>query len=136
MLRKFMMMFVLADNYITNLAGAFFRKQWKLEGKCRKCGKCCKEIHMKVEPHLIGNRFTRELVIRWISWLFNFYLIRIDYDRDYLVFSCRSINPDGTCGDYRWRPSVCRNYPLVDYFDEPALLEGCGFRAVSSRRAA
>lgn len=129
MFRKIALSVVLADNYVTNLAGSIFRKQWRLDGKCKKCGRCCREIHLKIEPRLLGNQFTKELVVRWISWLFCFYLIKIDYERNYLVFGCRNLKPDGTCNDYRWRANVCRNYPLVDYFEKPVLFEGCGYKA-------
>jgi Fe-S-cluster containining protein len=128
-LRKTILALVIADNFVANLAGSFFRKKWKLEGSCKKCGKCCRDIHLKIDPRLLNNRFTRELVIRWISWLFRFYLKRIDHERNYLVFGCRNLTENGTCGDYRWRPNVCRNYPLVDFFDEPALFDTCGYKA-------
>jgi Fe-S-cluster containining protein len=67
--------------------------------------------------------------IRWISWLFDFVLLRIDHENNALVFTCRNLTPEGKCGNYFWRPNICRNYPLVDYFEEPKFLPGCGFGA-------
>ena len=130
MLRKLALSFVLADNFVSNLAKKPFGSRWKLTGRCNKCGKCCKEIHIKIEPRLLNSKFTQEVVIRWVSWLFRFYLQRIDHERNYLVFGCKNLRPDGTCGDYKWRPNVCRNYPLVDFFDEPALFDTCGYKAI------
>jgi uncharacterized protein len=129
MLRKMVLSIVLADNYISHLVQKPFGTKWVLEGDCNKCGKCCLDIHLKIEPKLLNNAFTRELVVRWISWLFVFYLKRIDYDRNYLVFGCNNLNSNGTCNDYNWRPNVCRNYPLVDYFEEPVLFKECGYKA-------
>lgn len=129
MLRKFVLSFVLADNFVSNLARKPFRSRWRLEGSCNKCGKCCKEIHMKIEPLLLKDGFIREVVIRWVSWLFNFYLLRMDDERNYLVFGCRSFRADGLCKEYKWRPNVCRNYPIVDFFEEPVLFNTCGYRA-------
>ena len=129
MIRKLILSLVIADNFVSNMAKMPFRSRWKLEGGCRKCGRCCREIALKIDPRLLNNRLTTAVVIRWISWLFNFRLIRIEYDKPYLVFACNNQAGDGTCKEYKWRPNVCRNYPLVDYFEEPALYDFCGYRS-------
>ena len=129
-LKRFIMIFVLLDNFLTNLPKKYlFRSRWQLEGSCNQCGNCCKEIYLKISPRQLGSELFSKLAIWWITWLFDFILIKIDYDNHYLVFTCKHLRPDGKCGNYFWRPSVCRNYPLVDYFDEPKFLPGCGFRA-------
>ncbi len=123
------MSLVLADNWLTNLTKKFFPKRWQLAGACRRCGHCCREIHLKMTPaQTRGKLFTR-LAVRWISWLFGFILIKVDEANHSLVFTCRHLTPEGRCGNYRWRANVCRNYPLLDYFEEPKFLPGCGFRA-------
>jgi len=129
MLRKLVISLIIVDNFITNIVKKPFKTRWVLYGNCKKCGKCCKDIKLAVNPRLLTNSFTRELVVRWTSWVMGFHLKRIEYDPPYLVFSCKILCPDGTCGDYKWRPNVCRNYPLVDFFEEPALFKTCGFRA-------
>lgn len=129
MLRKLVLSLVIADNFITNLVKKPFRTRWVLNGKCRKCGKCCADIKMAINPRLLSNVFTRELVIRWTSWIMDFYLKRIEYGPCYLVFGCKNQDSDGLCGVYKWRPNVCRNYPLVDFFEEPALFDTCGYKA-------
>ncbi len=129
MIRKLVLLIMLADNYVTNLVKKPFRTRCVLVGKCNKCGKCCQDIKLAINPRLLSNIFTRELVVRWTSWVMGFHLKRIEYDPNYLVFGCKSVRPDGTCGVYKWRPNVCRNYPLVDFFDEPALFETCGYKA-------
>ena len=128
-IRKFVLASILADNYITNLAKKPFRSKWGLEGSCKKCGRCCLDISLEINPALLKSRFTIDVVVRWVSWIFNFYFKRIEYDKHFLVFGCKNLNEDGTCGDYKWRPNICRNYPIVDYFDEPALFDTCGFNA-------
>jgi Fe-S-cluster containining protein len=122
------MTFVLLDNLLTNLPKKYlFKTRWKLEGQCRQCGNCCREIYLKATPRQMASRFFLRLAVAWICWLFDFILLRIESESCYLVFTCRHRLPDGRCGNYFWRPNVCRNYPLVDYFDEPKVLPGCGF---------
>jgi Fe-S-cluster containining protein len=127
MLKKFVMLFVLADNWLTNLVKRLFSTCWQLTGHCRQCGQCCRRIILTMTPAQIKSKLFTDLSIRWISWLFGFRLIEIDHEHYSLVFNCRHQTPEGKCGNYRWRPNVCRNYPLVDYFKEPQLLPGCGF---------
>jgi hypothetical protein len=129
-LKRAIISVILLDNFLTNFPGKlFFRSRWVLEGKCRQCGNCCKEIYLRISPRQLGSRLFTRLAIAWITRVFDFILLRIDREHHYLVFTCKHCLPDGKCGNYFWRPSVCRNYPLVDYFDEPSLLPGCGFSA-------
>jgi Fe-S-cluster containining protein len=80
-------------------------------------------------PAQIRSRLFTNLAVRWIGWLFDFIFLGIDAENDYLIFTCRHLTPEGKCGNYFWRPNICRNYPLVDYFEEPTFLPGCGFSA-------
>ena len=34
---------------------------------------------------------------------------------------------DGSCGQYRLRPQVCRQWPVIEHFGQPKILKGCGF---------
>lgn len=131
MIRRFVLAFVILDNYLTNLAKRLFPTRYKLTGKCRQCGNCCRRIILTMTPAQINSRFFTDLSVRWISWLFGFQLIEVDREHCSLVFSCRHQAADGRCGNYRWRANVCRNYPLVDYFEKPKFLPGCGFSAYS-----
>ncbi|PIS29092.1 hypothetical protein COT42_06225 [Candidatus Saganbacteria bacterium CG08_land_8_20_14_0_20_45_16] len=131
LLKRAIISVVLLDNFLTNLLKKlFFPSHWKLAGQCRQCGVCCQEILLKMTERQISSKFFTNLAIRWISWLFDFVLLRVDYEYNYLVFTCQHRCNEGRCGNYFWRPSICRNYPLVDYFEEPKLLPGCGFYAV------
>ena len=129
-LQRIIILFVLLDNFLTIFPRKLlFPTRWVVHGKCKQCGNCCKEILLTMTPRQISSRFFTNLAIRWISWLFGFILLRVDYENRYLVFTCKHRCADGKCGNYFWRPSICRNYPLVDYFEEPKLLAGCGYKA-------
>jgi Fe-S-cluster containining protein len=133
MIRKFVLVFVILDNFLTNLSRRLFPTRYRLTGHCRQCGQCCRQIILTMTPAQARSQFFTNLSVRWISWLFGFRLQEIDREHDSLIFYCRNQRADGKCGVYRWRPNVCRNYPLVEYFREPRLLPGCGYRAVPSK---
>ncbi|MFA4857921.1 MAG: YkgJ family cysteine cluster protein [Candidatus Margulisiibacteriota bacterium] len=126
-LKRFFMLFVLLDNLLTNLLRTLFRSRWRKIGKCKKCGQCCRQIYLTMTPRQIASPLFTNLAIHWISWLFDFVLLKVDTENHALVFTCKHISLDGKCGNYFWRPNVCRNYPLVDYFKEPVFLPGCGY---------
>ncbi len=126
-LKKLLMISVLADNILTNLPKRMLGTRYKITGKCKKCGQCCREIYLKASRTQITNPLFSKLSVKWIEWLFDFKLKWVDLEDNYFVFECKNLRPDGTCGNYFWRPNICRNYPLVDYFDEPVFLPGCGY---------
>ena len=123
-------MIVLTDNVLTNLVKRYVLKtRYELKGGCLKCGQCCRQIYLKVTRAQATSPLFAKLSIKWIEWLFDFKLKWVDFEDNYFVFECKHLKPDGACGNYFWRPSVCRNYPLVDYFKEPVFLPGCGYKA-------
>lgn len=127
LLKRLIISGMLFDNRITQSLKRLFPTAFKIKGKCNQCGKCCEEILLKMTPSQIKNNFFRSLCIRWISWLYDFYLLHVDLKRGYLAFSCRHRGGDGLCRNYRFRPPLCRNYPLLDYFERPAFIKGCGY---------
>jgi len=129
MLKKILLTFNIADNWINNRLKCLFPTRYVLTGKCNQCGSCCKRILLSATPNQIRSRLFMNFMIRWYEWLFNFKLLDIDYEDNYIAFSCSRLTPEGKCGAYKWRPGVCRNYPLVDYFKETVTLPECGFRS-------
>ncbi len=126
-IKRFIILLMIFDNIITNLLKKLFPTKYKIIGRCGKCGKCCEEIYLKMTKKQAGSVFFTSICSRWLSWLYDFYLIRIEKDRGYLVFSCKHRGEDGLCQNYFWRPPICRNYPLCDYFEKPLFIKGCSF---------
>lgn len=122
------MCFVLADNLLNNLLKKYvIRPRYRLSGGCLKCGQCCRAIYLKATRGQIASPLFCKIAVGWIEWLFDFKLKQIDREDHYFIFECRHLKENGSCGNYFWRPSVCRNFPLVDYFKAPVFLPGCGF---------
>lgn len=121
---------VILDNFLTSLTKKMFPTRWVRTGRCLQCGNCCRKIILTMTPAQIKSRFFTDLSARWISWLFGFKLVEIDRVNHSLAFSCKHLTAEGKCDVYAWRPNVCRNYPLVDYFEKPTFLPGCGYSAV------
>jgi len=127
-MKRIILILVILDNFITNLTRKLFKTRWALTGKCKQCGNCCREIYLTMTPAQTRSKLFTKISIKWVSWLFGFIFLRIDYEHNSLVFTCRHLTREGKCGNYFWRPNVCRNYPLVDYFEQPKSLPGCGFQ--------
>jgi len=128
LIKRAILALMIFDNWVTQGFKKVIPSRYKKEGQCRKCGACCREIHLRMTKKQIRNDFFRDLAVRWISWLYGFVLLKIDYSRCYLVFTCRHKDPGGLCGNYNWRPPICRNFPLVDYFEKPVFIKNCGYQ--------
>jgi hypothetical protein len=129
-LKRAIISFILLDNLLTNLPKKIlFPTRWVRLGQCKQCGVCCKAIYLKMTPRQSGSKLFRDLAVAWVTWIFDFILLETDLENHYLVFTCKHHLPNGKCGNHFWRPNICRNFPLVDYFEEPKILPGCGFNA-------
>lgn len=124
---------MLFDNLVVQSLRHIFPARHKIGGKCKRCGRCCEEILLRGTNRQINNKLFRNIAISFISWLYGFYILYVDYEKNYLAFSCKHRGKDGKCQNYFWRPSICRNYPILDYFDKPKLLPWCGFISISKK---
>jgi hypothetical protein len=129
--RAIIMLWVI-DNAVMQALRKIFPTAWQRSGRCLCCGRCCKEIYLSMTPGQARSRLFVGFFRRWFAWLFAFEFIRFDREAPALVFRCLKQRADGRCGNYFWRPPLCRNYPLLDYFKKPCFLPGCGF--TSSRK--
>ena len=102
--------------------------KYEIKGNCIKCGKCCKEIRaygMKNEKDLKIMQF-------FIPWYKMFYIIKTDENNN-IVLGCKKQNKDGTCSIHKFRPFVCRNYPLKQIFHNTEMIDGCGFKIIKKQ---
>ncbi len=99
-----------------------------LAGGCHKRGVCCTQI-VGDPPRWI----KRSLLLgAWIAMhrvLHNFHPVGSGPDGA-IIFRCGHLLASGRCGIYRFRPFICRNYPVMPFYRPPPILPGCGYVAV------
>ena len=128
-IRALFLPFVLLDLAAQRFARLFFKTPYMQVGGCNQRGNCCFFILIP-EP---TNWYTK-LYYFWNTEINGFYLrhpqpIEVD-NKTLMVMGCRYLQKDGRCSHYRLRPTVCRQWPYIEYFGHPKILKGCGFRAV------
>lgn len=129
----FMMMDIFAKKFVSLI----FKPKYKLEGMCKKRGACCHYIHMGW-PKKGRLTFLTKIYIFWQLEILGFYFKDFDFVEDgevTKVMGCRYLSKEGKCTQYFLRPALCRNWPKINYFREPTLLKGCGYKAVLRKNA-
>lgn len=102
-------------------------KKYLRTGKCKACGKCCKEIYVRHSDDIIKDEeeFKR---LKGLHFFYN-YLEIIDKNETGLVFACTKVHPEtGKCTAYEKRALICRTYPQEEIFMMGGhISEECGF---------
>ena len=121
--------FIFLDLCAQKLAKWLIPPPFKKEGHCLRRGNCCHYILIPPKKGLFGS-----LYYLWNTQILGFYprekKTRLYEGKPVIVMGCRYLKEDGSCRHYRWRPTVCRQWPRIEYFGPPQILKGCGFRAV------
>ena len=110
------------------LVRRIYPPRYQLVGQCHMRGTCCTMIvgdpprFVKARPLLLG------LFAAYHRVMHNFRVVNRGPDGE-LIFHCGYLQDDGRCGIYRYRPFLCRNYPVQTWFEPPRPLPGCGFAA-------
>lgn len=120
--------YILLDCAMQRLARLIIRPPFKQEGKCKKRGNCCYYILIRKSNSPFGRLFYF-----WQTQINGFYLRKKGthaYEgRQVYVMGCRYLKKDGTCSEYRLRPQICRQWPVIEHFGYPKILKGCGYRS-------
>lgn len=118
--------FVLVDVACRKIARMLIRPPLVRTGSCKQRGNCCYFITVRKEKGALDvlSRF-------WMQQVHGFYLReKKTYEingRAYYVMGCRYLQKNGSCGQYRVRPMICREWPKVEIFGHPQILKGCGY---------
>ncbi|MBM3201650.1 MAG: hypothetical protein FJZ56_04500 [Chlamydiae bacterium] len=120
--------FVLLDQMAQKIAKMIIKPPFKQIGKCKKRGNCCHYILMKK-----SKGFLTHIDLFWQTQVNGFFLREknsfLYQGKEVYVLGCRYLKEDGSCKHYRFRPSICRNWPKIEVFGAPQMLKGCGFLA-------
>jgi hypothetical protein len=124
LLREVTVVFIHIELLAMRVVRLFVRPKFVITGECVKCGACCEQILgdpprlVKDTPWLLG------LFVGWHRVVHNFHLVARGESGE-VVFRCGYLKGDGRCGIYRLRPFICRNYPVLPFYEAPRPLPGC-----------
>lgn len=109
-----------------------FTPKYKLEGQCRQCGRCCRNIVFYNDNRPITEDDDLEKLIKEDKHLRKFYVSGKN-EKGELLFTCKSLGEDNKCRHYWFRSLYCRRYPLVKSFKTGQYLQPedyCGYKIV------
>lgn len=131
-LRTFVLPFVILDTWAQKAVRVFLKTPYRQEGACKKRGYCC--------HHLLAAKsetWLDRLQDFWNTQVNGFYFRDFEYEDSqkelWRVMSCRYLKKNGLCGNYFFRPSICRQWPRIEVFSRPQVMKGCGYRAVKRK---
>lgn len=116
--------------YLKFLYDRLFSSKYVVKGKCKACGKCCRTIVFYDGDELIKTEEQFEKAKQKNKRMMLFEISGRDEIDGALTFVCKSLRPDGKCGNYFLRSMFCREYPFVipDFIrNNGKTLEGCGY---------
>ena len=99
-------------------------------GECVKCGKCCKEIVFN-PPKFVKNTWLLRFFIVFHKITHNFSVVGRGAEGE-IYFSCGHLKADGRCGSHKTRPYICRNFPVVPFFEPPKILPYCSYQVAAA----
>lgn len=131
LIREFAWLLVLIMNAGRRFGTLLLRTEYKLAGGCKRRGACCHHLLLEWSPFFDRHPRLGRFVLFKHTHLYSF------FDRGYTweieegvygrVLGCHALKEDGSCGEYRLRPLICRAFPELPLTGKPALLKGCGF---------
>jgi len=127
-IRALFLPFILLDLTAQRIVKFFIRPPNKQVGKCHLRGNCCYFIIMP-KP----SNWVTKLNYFWQTEINGFYARDADpitvEGEELMVMGCRYLQKNGSCGQHRMRPVICREWPRIEYFGPPCILKGCGFKS-------
>lgn len=131
-IRALLLPTILLDLMMQKIARLIIRPPFKQAGACLKRGNCCHYILVPAPKGVLGRIFWL-----WNTQILGFYprstTVHESEGKKVRVMGCRYLGQEGLCKHYRLRPTVCRKWPLIEYFGYPRMLKGCGFKAVDRK---
>ena len=99
-------------------------------GKCNKCGTCCRNITFFIGKRIVKDE-TEFLKMQEFDKKYRNFEINGKGENGELLFKCKALNDDGSCGVYKFRSVNCRLYPKINQkfvYDGGKPLDGCGYK--------
>lgn len=103
--------------------------KYEVVGECVRCGKCCTEIVSR-PPRFIRQTKMLPVFLAFHRVMHNFSMVG-EGPQGELIFRCGHLKDDGGCGIHKWRPFLCRNFPMQPWFDPPQILPYCSYQVAA-----
>lgn len=113
------------------LVGARAATEYVREGKCNRCGRCCRLLALELPRSFLKHPLLVRFFAAWHRAAMNFEP-RGQADT-MLVYRCRYYREDEKgrgCSIYPFRHRLCRFFPRQALYGHPELAAECGFRFV------
>ena len=119
--------FMRLDLACQSLLRFFIRPSYERKGQCQMTGNCCRYLAQQK-----SGMHKWPFFHWWATEVNGFYERSFEVEapqgEQIRIYSCRHLTAEGKCANYALRPVVCRTWPRVDYFGQPSLMKGCGYR--------
>lgn len=123
-------------NWIKYFLSRLCSPNYVLKGKCKKCGRCCRNIVFFVYDKPITDEKTY-YELRDKNKRLNLFYPSGKNKKGEILFTCKSLLPNNHCKYYFFRSLYCRRFPLVKSLTSGKYLtppDGCGYSIELSKK--
>lgn len=96
-----------------------------IAGSCQHSGRCCSSIMLYDDAAPIN------VMDDWLDFLKQhpqYQSFKPNHDHGVISsFDCSCLTSDQRCGQYEYRPSICRQYPTSFFFQHGFIYDSCGY---------
>ncbi len=126
---------VFFEDAFLKIYNKLFSSKYVLKGKCKKCGKCCRNILFSTTDGYIKSEEVFKKMQKKYRYYRNFRISgvvkdKLEFQNGALTFECKFISKKNRCLIYPIRPIFCRDYPNINpdlIYNGVEMLDGCGF---------
>ena len=123
------------QDFCLHLYNKAFSSKYVLKGKCKKCGKCCRNILFSTVEGYVKDENTFKKMQNKYRYYRNFRISGVvkdkqDFQNGALSVECKFISKNNQCMIYFFRPLFCRDYPNINQdliYNGVEMLDECGF---------
>ena len=123
------------EDIFLEINNKLFSSKYVIKGKCKKCGRCCRNILFSTQAGYIKSEEVFNKMKKKYPYYRNFRISgvvkdKLEFQNGALTFECKFISKDNRCKIYLFRPIFCRDYPNINpdlIYNGVEMLDGCGF---------
>ena len=123
------------EDIILEIKNKLFSSKYVLKGKCKRCGRCCRNILFSTKEGYIKDENIFKDMQKKYRYYKNFRISgkienKQDFQNGALTFECKFISKNNKCLIYPIRPIFCRDYPNINpelIYNGVEMLDECGF---------